>query len=195
MCWKSIRCDLGNAVSFPTPFHLVVTQLLTLQNSIWAATHWVQPFPAANHVSCLARYSQSNKTGDIGQACYQKTEVGSGRKFQQLWKLVGGFAVGITDPASECSLATHIHRDISHPSSPKAWQFTWMLQKTLLCYQQASYPFFKRTASAPPASTTEAYQISFHCSSYVVQTQCKAPLPWDTCTHFNAWQFGLAGKT
>lgn len=25
--------------------------------------------------------------------------------------------------------------------------------------------------------------------------QCKAPLPWDTCTHFNAWQFGLAGKT
>lgn len=70
-----------------------------------------------------------------------------------------------------------------------------MLQKTLLCYQQHSSPFFKRTSSAPPASTTEAYRISFHCSSYVVQTQCKAPLPWDTCTHFNAWQFGLAGKT
>lgn len=22
MCWESIRCDLGNAVTFPTPFHL-----------------------------------------------------------------------------------------------------------------------------------------------------------------------------
>lgn len=54
---------------------------------------------------------------------------------------------------------------------------------------------FKRTASGPPASTTEAYLISFHCCSYVVQTRCKAPLPWDTWTHFNAWQFGLVGKT
>lgn len=90
---------------------------------------------------------------------------------------------------------THTHRDLSHPSSPKAWQYSWMLQKTLFCYQQPSCPFFKRTASAPPASTTEAYRISLHCSSYVVQTQCEAPLPWDTCTHFNTWQFGLAGKT
>lgn len=112
MCWESIRCDLGNAVPFPAPFLLVATQLLNLQNYIWAATYWVQPFPAANHVSCPARYSQFNKTGDIRQACYQKTQVGLGRRFQQLWKLMGVCAVGITDPASEYNLAIHIHTEI-----------------------------------------------------------------------------------
>lgn len=92
--------------------------------------HWVQPFPAANHVSCPARYSQSNKTTDICQACYQETQLGSAGRFPQLWKLMGGCAVGIIDPASENSLAMHIHRGLSHPSSPKAWQYSWMLQKT-----------------------------------------------------------------
>lgn len=73
MYWGSIKCDLGNAVPFPTPFHLLATQLLNLENCIQAATHWVQPFPAANHVSCPARYSQSNKTADVCQDCYQET--------------------------------------------------------------------------------------------------------------------------
>lgn len=62
-------CDLVHTVPFPTHFHLVATQLLSVQDIIRAATQWAQPFPAANYVSCPIRYSQSNMTGDTCQAC------------------------------------------------------------------------------------------------------------------------------
>lgn len=49
-----------------------------------------------------------------------------------------------------------VHRGFSHPSSPKVWQYSWMLQKTWFCYLQPSYSFFKRTASSPLISIAKA---------------------------------------